>query len=157
MTHQAGRAGLLHQVRRLEDLRRRAEAEERAAGSLSDYLDHGRPNGREAQHALAEMEEHNRRAEIERRRLDELVADVRQGAPEAIAAWADAHRAVCTAIVAETAGRETEAEVRRYVAGEALAAWDRVSRGEQSYVRINVYYLSDYEDRLDAVLALAAG
>jgi hypothetical protein len=135
-----------------EAARRRVEAEECAAGSLSDYLDRGRPNPEQARRARADIWGHEAWTEAERRALCDLVSDTRCRTPQAMAAWVEAHIVLCDAIAAEPADADWSSGVRPHVARQTRAAWEKVISGAECHVRINWYFLFDYEDRLDRAL-----
>lgn len=71
------------------------------------------------------------------RGLDALVARLRVEAPDAVAAWADAHDALLAAFLAGCAD-----STGRFVAEKERAAWAEVRRGERAWVEENVFYVS---------------
>lgn len=83
--------------------------------------------------------------------LAELVAGLREYSPGSVEAWADAHRGLLEAFIAE---REREGdEVRTteiFVAREERAAWGRVRDDELPYVNENNFYVSIGPERYRA-------
>lgn len=133
-------------IQRLEKLRQRAEAAENNAGSLGDYLDRGHPNEAKAREACEEMQRSRAEAEAVIAELSALLTQLRQDAPEAVAAWAERHRAACQAMRADHTPRDQDfLTTRDFVIGETLTEWEKVLRGEQNYVRINWYFMKGYE------------
>ena len=138
------------QVIRLESLRQQVQASNYFAGSLYDYLDHGNPNEQQQRQALAEIAEYEKQAAESLGQLRETLAALRAAAPQVVKAWVKWHMDVCKRIIAEGEANPdqepgSDPSVRLYVARETLAEWKKVLEGNQDFVSINHYYLSDYD------------
>lgn len=83
------------------------------------------------------------------RGLDALVARLRVEAPDAVAAWADAHDALLAAFLEGCAD-----STGRFVAEQERAAWAEVRRGERAWVEENVFYVSIDPARYRALLGI---
>jgi hypothetical protein len=140
---------LRDKVRRLDSLRREAESAARASGSLADYIDRGRPNDEQRAKAYADMAQEDERFKRLSERLASRLAELRRDEPEVVAAWVGLHRQVCGDILAEPAPDESFASVRAFVAGQTLAAWDKLAQGDDAFVYINRYYLAGYDELWD--------
>lgn len=143
---------LREKVRRLESLRRQADFAARQSGSLSDYIDLGRPNDEQRARAYADMALADERFKQLSARLTERIAALRRSDPPVLEAWIALHRQACGDILAESSPDERFAEVRAFVAGETLAAWERLARGDTAFVHINWYFLRGYEELWDRLL-----
>lgn len=78
------------------------------------------------------------------RELEALVASLRATAPEAIAAWADAHDELLAGFIERTGPVEpnSTASTAVFVATEERDGWQAVKRGEQPFVDGNTFYIS---------------
>ena len=146
------------QVIRLESLRQEAQAFNYLAGNLYDYLDHGNPNEQQRREALAEIADYEKQSAESRRQLREALVALRAGAPQIVEEWGRWHMDICNRIIAEgEASPEhvapgSDPAVRLYVARETLAEWQKVLKGDQDFVSINEYYLSDYDEEVTAAV-----
>jgi len=145
------------QVIRLESLRQQVQASNYFAGSLYDYLDHGNPDEQQQRQALAEIAEYEKQAAESQRQLHEALADLRAAAPRVVEEWVGWHIGICNRIVAEGEANPdqepgSDPAVRLYVARETLAEWKKVLKGNQDFVSINEYYLSDYDEQVTAAV-----
>ncbi len=133
----------------LETLRRDADAAAREVGILADFLDRAHPEDEGRAQALSDMTAATERRSAHVSRLTALIADLRARIPGAVEFWADRHRAVCRLYLDGRPGPPDDVAVIRHVAGETLAAWERVARGEESFVAVNDAWLRGYEKIFD--------
>ncbi|NLG28495.1 MAG: hypothetical protein GX557_11335 [Chloroflexi bacterium] len=137
-------------IAQLERLRCAVAAPESRAGSLADYIDRGHPNDTQLAEASADMEHYRAEIATALQALCAALAAARRVSPDTVAAWVAWHRERCLGILAEEGpdrdayGNISDHAVRRHVARETLAEWDKVLAGEQDYVRINDFFLADY-------------
>ena len=134
---------MLQAVIVLEQLRQKVEQVEYQIGSLSDYLDRGKPNESQQQQAIMQIAAYQEQSAALRAQLHERFVVARAEQPHAIEQWVQWHRDICQRILAET-GSQAQRGVRQWVARETLRAWDNVARGEQEVVLINPSFLEDY-------------
>jgi hypothetical protein len=137
----------------LEALRQKIEAALQESGSLSDYLDRGRPNASEAALALRKMTELAETAAAGQRTLALQVAATRAACPQAFEQWVALHVDALLRITSEPPG-DAIAETRRTVAAETIKEWHRVRAGEQTFVSINWYYLSSHQSAMRRLLSV---
>ena len=90
-------------------------------------------------------------------RLGEVVVAVRAVAPQAIGYWVKLHANICGRIIAEGGGSGPNREVRLNLAQEALGEWEKVLTGALNYVRINEYFLDDYDREVKMLVRNARG
>jgi hypothetical protein len=147
------------QVIRLELLRQEVQAFNYLAGSLYDYLDHGNPNERQRREASAQIAEHEKQSVESLQQLHEALVALRAAAPQIVEEWVRWHMGICQRITAEGKkgeqaqdGSVSDQDVRLYVAGETLSEWEKVLKGDQDFVSINEYYLSDYDEQVTAAV-----
>jgi hypothetical protein len=145
------------QAIRLESLRQEAQTFNSLAGNLYDYLDHGSPDEQQQRQALAEIAEYEKQSAESRRQLHEALVSLRATAPQVIEEWVRWHMDICKRIIAEGEASPdqepgSDPSVRLYVAGETLAEWKKVLKGDQDFVSINEYYLSDYDEQVTAAV-----
>jgi len=123
---------------------------ESRAGRLADSIDRGHPNDAQLAEARADMERHRDGSATAMQALSAALALARAESLGVVARWVGWHRERCRRILAgqgpdrDLYGNISDHAVRQYVARETLAEWDKVLSGEQDYVRINDYFLSDY-------------
>ena len=127
----------------LENLRQEIEEVDNESGSLSDYLDRGRPNEQQKEEAQANSAKHQSQSEQLRAQFHALITSVRASEPQAIEEWVQWHQNVCQRIIAEPV-HDRRKVTRQFVAKDTLNQWDKVRRGEQEIVAINRVFLSDY-------------
>ena len=147
------------QVIRLESLRQEVQAFNYLAGSLYDYLDHGNPNERQQRETSAKIAEYEKQSAESLRQLHEALVALRAAAPQIVEEWARWHIDICQRIAAEGRqgepgqdGSVSDQDVRLYVARETLDEWKKVLHGDQDFVSINEYYLSDYDEQVTAAV-----
>ena len=150
---------LSQEVIRLERLRQQVQATRFFAGSLVDYLNHGQPNPQEQAETIAGIEQYEASAREDQRRLHDHIAALRATAPQVIEEWVEWHTGICKRIITEGStteplqdGMVTDQAVRLFVVQETLGEWEKVLRGEQDYVMINDYFLSDYNGEVLAAV-----
>ncbi|MFN8458770.1 MAG: hypothetical protein U0401_29650 [Anaerolineae bacterium] len=134
---------MLPEVIQLEKLRQEIEKIEVELGSLSDYLDRGRPTEAQQHSTRRQMEAYQNQSAELRVQLHERLTSLRVSQPQVIEEWIQWHREACQRILAKPI-KQVDDRVRRNLAGELLQSWDKVGRGEQEFVTVNPYYLSDY-------------
>jgi hypothetical protein len=136
----------------LETLRQGLDHLRSALGSMSDYLDRGRPDAEQRAATAQQIARGEAEAEALEARLAAEVYRLRTEASAVIDAWIELHLAVLDEILTETAGADylSHDDVRHFVAQETVAAWRAVADGSRAYVHINAAYLEDYEARLIA-------
>lgn len=139
------------QVQRLEAMRQEIDLLESAAGSLGDYLDRGHPSPAEAEEALSQMHAYRQDADQRRAHLQAQVDSFRQTYPEALKAWAEAHRRVCRGYLSAPDQPNDDFQTMRYVAQTTLEAWEKLPQEGETFISINTYWMNDYLDRLQAL------
>jgi len=125
------------EVERLESLRGDIKAWQDAANWLGDFVDHARPSEAVEQEALAAVARYDWQVAGGQRLLHELVADLRQTAPEVIEAWVSIHQSGCQRIVAQGQGEGIDPEPGLFVATEMLAEREKARQGEAHYACVN--------------------
>lgn len=127
----------------LEILRQRIEAAENESGNMSDYLDRGRPTGKEAKSAQERMEQMTAQANTLKVELRDLIA----GSPrEAVEEWVNWHKSVLEDILKQPP-TGPNGKTRQHVARTTLAEWEEVLQGRREHVNINWYFLKDYQEK----------
>lgn len=78
------------------------------------------------------------------RELEALVAKLRETAPAAIAAWADAHDTLLADFLARTGAvdPDSSAATAVFVANQEREGWRAVARGERAFVDENTFFVS---------------
>jgi hypothetical protein len=140
------------EIKELESLRLKIAKLEGESGSLSDYLDYGRPKPDEAARTEARMKALGEQAKQAKLKLDDVVTHYRANNPKALQEWVGLHSRVCKAILADPKlpqkVNERNRGVREMVTRQTLEAWEKVLNGGESFVRINWAWLPDYEERI---------
>ncbi len=152
MTPAEAAAFRLTQIRLLETLRREIDDLLGLAGGLGDYLDRGRPDPGEAATAFDDMNRYRRDASRLGETLREQVERMRRDGPEILVQWADVHIRVCRSLLASLPDRDEDSRTARYVAGETLAAWERLPETGETFISINTHWLASYAEHVDRAL-----
>ncbi|MCP5094230.1 MAG: hypothetical protein GY943_01625 [Chloroflexi bacterium] len=122
----------------LETLRRQLEAIRHEIGSMSDYLDRGRPSPEEAQKTHASMAQQEKVAADLERQLTVMVKAHRRNQPRLIDQWATIYQAIFQELNAcfETHQEEDVYAYRleRHVTAQAIEKWGKVRSGELDFV-----------------------
>jgi len=134
---------MLQEVIDLEKLRQQVERVENQIGSLSDYLDRGKPSEQQQQQTAKQIAAQTNHSAALQAQLHDRLAALRASQPHVIEQWVQWHREICQRIMAETDGHRQQ-KVRQMLAGQTLEAWKKVLRGNQDTVLINWYFLDDY-------------
>ncbi|MCU0235571.1 MAG: hypothetical protein MUC72_00625 [Acidobacteria bacterium] len=143
----------LEQAVLLERLRREIDDLQGAAGSLGDYIDHGRPNPAEEKEARETMDRHRQDAGRLRARLQALVEALRRAGPEILAVWANAHARVCRSLLFTLPDKSDDDKTARFVARSILEAWEKFPNGGEACIGISTPWLEGYLELLDRELA----
>lgn len=85
--------------------------------------------------------------------LAALVTALRASSPESVEAWAEAHRQLLDAFIAECGDDEAQATAV-FVAREEWDGWGRVRDGEIPYVDENSFYVAVDRDQYRAVFGI---
>lgn len=135
---------MFEETKRLEELRQKIETIENESGSLSDYLDRGKPNPGEQKAAMERMKSLDEEAKQLKNQLHDLIAS---GPREAVEEWVNFHAAILNRIIAEPV-KDANSRTRVFVAKQTLENWEKVRSGELDYVGINWYFLKDYKEEV---------
>ena len=127
----------------LEKFRQKIDKLEEEIGSLSDYLDLGKPSEQRKKQAEADIAKLRIENEKLRAEFHDMLVAVRESELQAIEQWVQWHLNVCERIIAEPV-HDAHTRTRQYVARETLNQWNKVKRGEQDVVLINWSFLKDY-------------
>jgi sugar phosphate isomerase/epimerase len=134
----------------LETLRRRLETVRHQIGSMSDYLDRGRPSPDEARKTRATMAEQEAVAAELEAQLVAMVQAHRQNKPHLIEQWVSIHQAIFQELNAYFEAHQAEDayayRLERYVTAQAIEEWDKVLSGELDFVINNGYVMSKQQD-----------
>ncbi len=134
----------------LETLRRRLETIRHQTGSMSDYLDRGRPSPDEAQKTHAAMAEQEAAAAELEAQLAEMVQAYRQNKPHLIRQWVNIYQTIFQELNAYFAAHQAENvyayRLERYVTAQAIEEWAKVQSGELDFVINNSYVMGKQQD-----------
>ena len=129
----------------LETTRRHLDAIRHQIGSMSDYLDRGRPTAEEMQKtqvAMARQEEEA--AELEAQ-LVVMVQATRLSQPPVIDQWVNTYQAIFQELNAYFESHQAEDaygyRLERYVTAQAITEWEKVRSGELDFVINNGYVM----------------
>ena len=127
----------------LEKFRQKIEKIEYEIGSLSDYLDLGKPNEKQKQTTQAAIAKLGTQSQELSAQFHDLIVSIRASEPKAIEQWVQWHQGVCERIIAEPV-HNRKSSTRQFVARGTLNQWFQVLRGEKEIVLINWSFLPDY-------------
>ena len=147
---------MLAEAIQLEKLRQKIEDSEFEAGNQSDFLDRGKPNAAQTKRAQELIAQLNDQTETAKAELRQTIATFRAQQPQALEEWVDFHVDILRKIVDEKA-TGTNAVTRRNVAKTTLQEWEKVRAGQQDYVRINWYFLTDYKESVRKLNGASTG
>ncbi len=137
-------------LKTLETLRRRLEAVRYQIGSMSDYLDRGRPTPDEARKTRAAMADQEAAAADLETQLVAMIAAYRQNEPHLIRQWVSIHQAILRELNAYFAAHQAENayayRLERYVTAQAVEEWEKVQSGELDFVINNWYVMGKQQD-----------
>ena len=127
----------------LETLRQKIEDTYAASVMQSEMLDRGAVARAKEKETREFVDRHNNQAKALKEELKQMIAATRSQNPQAFEAWINYHIAMLQKIAEENTGGD-KAKLRRSVAKQTIAEWEKVRAGEQEYININGYYLKDY-------------
>jgi len=134
----------------LEMLHRRLETIRHEIGSMSDYLDRGRPSPEEAQKTHAFMAQQKKIATDLERLLGGMVKAHRQNQPQLIDQWAIIYQAIFQELNAYFENHQAEDvyayRLERHVTAQAIEEWGKVQSGELDFVINNGYVMQNRDD-----------
>jgi hypothetical protein len=137
-------------LKTLETLRRRLETVRYQIGSMSDYLDRGRPTPDEAQKTQAAMAQQGAAAADLEAQLVVMVVAYRQDKPQIIRQWVSTHQAIFRELNAYFEAHQAEDayayRLEQYVTTQAIAEWEKVQSGELDFVINNSYVMGKQQD-----------
>ena len=137
-------------LKTLETLRRRLETVRYQIGSMSDYLDRGRPTPDETRKTQAAMAEQEAVAADLEAQLVAMVAAYRQNKPHLIRQWVSIHQAIFRELNAYFEAHQAEDvytyRLERYVTAQAIGEWGKVLSGELDFVINNSYIMGKQQD-----------
>ncbi len=148
---------MLGRVRAIENRRREIDDLRSAAGNMNDYIDRGHPSSAEEIEACALRADYDRREKILRGKLREEVESLRRDCPEILKDWADAHIRVCRFFLESLPRSGEDAQTARFVAREALEAWENLPRRGETFIPIATVWLIDYPARLESEINRRGG
>ena len=132
---------------KLETLRQKIEDTYAASVMQSEMLDRGAVARAKEKETREFVDRHNNQAKALKEELKQMIAATRSQNPQAFEEWINYHIAMLQKIADENTEGD-KARLRRSVAKQTIAEWERVRAGEQEYVNINGYYLKDYRDNV---------
>ncbi len=140
------------QVRELEAMRLQISAAQSESGSLSDYVDLGRPSAEARAKAEARMDDLGRQITTLTARMEQQVNQYRQQQPAVIQQWVELHLGLCrelaAAPVAPNAKPGDKDLMSVFIAKQTIAEWEKVLAGQQAYFPINTVWMKDYEGQI---------
>jgi hypothetical protein len=140
---------------RLEKLRQQVQASEFLGSYAYGYLDRGNPNEEQQREAEESIQTYQQWRAEGLQQLRALLAALRATAPDAIEEWARWHMSICERVIGAAGQGGPDADVRLYEARQTLDEWRKVLDGEQDYVSISDYFLSDYNEEVAAAVTAA--
>ncbi len=131
----------------LETLRRRLETVRHDIGSMSDYLDRGRPNSDEAQKTHTSIAHQEKLVTDLEKQLVAMVKAHRKKQPYLIDQWAAIYQAIFQELNAYFESHQAEDayayRLERHVTAQAIEEWAKVRSGELDFVINNGYVMRD--------------
>ncbi|HNN13975.1 MAG TPA: hypothetical protein PKL78_10470 [Anaerolineales bacterium] len=125
----------------LESLRQRIEDAEYESGSMSDFIDLGRPDAPARRNAQETILKRDKEAKDLKEQLKKLI---QVSPPTAVEEWVNFHTAILLRIIQEPV-TDANIRTRQTVAKTTLKHWEEVSAGTRDYVGINWHFLKDYK------------